>query len=192
MRFPDAIPTIETARLTLRAFDLTDAPAVQRLAGAHEIADTTLLIPHPYPDGVAQQWIATHATEWTAHRALPLAVTLRPTGEFIGSIGLIFTPEHHRAELGYWIAVPFWGKGFATEAARALIDYGFRELGLHRVQAHHFARNLASGRVLLKAGLQREGLSAHAICKNGRFEDAVFYGVLRRDWSGLGRAAPSA
>ncbi|WP_415909052.1 GNAT family N-acetyltransferase [Oleiharenicola sp. Vm1] len=189
MPFPAEFPLIETPRLVLRALDLTDAPAVQRLAGAREVAQATALIPHPYPDGVAEQWIATHAAEWAAHRGLSLAVTLKPTGELIGAIGLTFATAHARAELGYWIGVPFWRHGFATEAATALTDFGFRVLGLNRVQAHHYASNPASGRVLLKVGMRREGTSPRMMRKNERFEDVVFYGVLRRDWPGLGSAA---
>jgi len=192
MPFPAEFPLIETPRLVLRALDLTDAPAVQRLAGAREVANATALIPHPYPDGVAEQWIATHAAEWAAHRGLSLAVTLKPTGELIGAIGLTFATAHARAELGYWIGVPFWRHGFATEAATALTDFGFRVLGLNRVQAHHYASNPASGRVLLKVGMRREGTSPRMMRKNERFEDVVFYGVLRRDWPGLGSAAPFA
>ncbi len=192
MHFPAEFPLIETPRLALRAFDLTDAPIVRRLAGAKEVAHATALIPHPYPDGVAEQWIATHATEWAAHRVLSLAITLKPTGELIGAIGLTFAEAHARAELGYWIGVPFWRHGFATEAATALTDFGFRVIGLNRVQAHHYASNPASGRVLLKVGLKREGTSPKMMLKNGRFEDVVFYGVLRRDWLGLGSAVPFA
>lgn len=192
MHFPAEFPLIETPRLVLRAFDLTDGPAVQQLAGAREVAATTALIPHPYPDGVAEQWIATHGAEWAAHHGLSLAITLKPGGELIGSIGFTFAEAHARAELGYWIGVPFWRRGFATEAATALTDFGFRFLGLNRVQAHHFASNPASGRVLLKVGLRREGTSPKMMLKNGRYEDVVFYGVLRRDWPGLDGAVPFA
>lgn len=193
MQFPEAYPLIETPRLVLRSFDLTDARDVQILAGAREIADTTALIPHPYPDGVAEQWIAPHAADWAARRSLALAVTLRTSGQLIGAIGLTFAEEHARAELGYWIGVPFWRNGFASEAATAVVDFSFRVLGLNRVQAHHFARNSASGRVLLRCGMKREGLSPRFLFKNGRYEDVVFYGVLRRDWPGMdGSAVPFA
>lgn len=190
MHFTAELPLIETPRLVLRPFDLTDAPVVQHLAGAKEVASTTALIPHPYPDGVAEQWIATHAPEWATHRGLSLAITLKPVGELIGTVGLTFAEPHARGELGYWIGLPFWRRGFATEAASALTDFGFRALGLNRVQAHHYASNPASGRVLLKIGMRREGTSPKMMLKHGRFEDVVFYGVLRRDWPGLGSATP--
>jgi RimJ/RimL family protein N-acetyltransferase len=192
MVFPAEFPLIETPRLLLRPFDLTDGPAVQQLAGAKEVANATALIPHPYPDGAAEQWIATHASEWAAHRVLSLAVALKANGALIGSMGLTIAEEHARAELGYWIGVPFWRNGFATEAASALTDFAFRVLQLNRVQAHHYASNPASGRVLLKVGMRREGTSPKMMFKNGRFEDVVFYGALRRDWPGCGSTAPFA
>ena len=190
MNCPSALPVIETARLRLRPFRAADATALQQLASAREIADTTARIPHPYPDGAAAAWIATHAAAWTEQRELALAITLRDADTLIGSIGLLLEPAHEKAELGYWIGTPFWRRGFASEAATALVNYAFGVLSLQRVQAHHFARNPASGRVLLNAGLRREGVSPRAFKKNERFEDIVFYGALRRDWSGATRDAP--
>lgn len=175
-------PLIETLRLRLRPFAPADAPDVRRLAGVREVAETTARIPHPYPEGAAEAWIATHGAEWTARRQLVLAITPRETGELAGAVGLSLQPEHESGELGYWLGVPYWGHGFATEAAAALVDFAFRRLALHRVQARHFARNRASGRVLLRAGLHREGASPEAMRKDGRFEDLVFYGLLRRQW----------
>ncbi len=188
MQFPAEFPLIETPRLVLRAFDLTDAGPLRLLAGEKEIARATARIPHPYPDGAAEQWIATHPAEWAAQRSLSLAVTLRGSGTLVGATGLAFAPEHRRAELGYWIGVPFWRIGYATEAAAAVTDFGFRILGLNRVQAHHYAGNPASGGVMRKMGMRREGLSPDMIFKDGRFEDVVLYGVLRRDWQGPGAA----
>ena len=185
MNFPAEIPVILTPRLRLRPFTAADAAAVQRLAGAREVADPTARLPHPYPEGAAEGWIGGQAAEWSAQRELALAVTWRETGELLGAIGLVFDPANEKAELGYWLGLPHWGQGFATEAASALTDYAFRVLGLQRVQAHHFARNPASGRVLLKTGLRREGVSPRAFLRHGRWEDLVFYGVVRRDWPGL-------
>jgi RimJ/RimL family protein N-acetyltransferase len=81
--------------------------------------------------------------------------------------------------MGYWIGREFWGRGYASEAAAALVAHAFGPLGLQRVQAHRFARNPASGRVLEKAGLHLEGRSPRAFKKAGRFEDIVFYGAVR-------------
>lgn len=192
MHFPPEYPCIETPRLWLRPFAPADARAVQLLAGAREIADTTAVIPHPYPDGAAEAWIATHRAAWEQHQQLTLAITLKTDATLVGAVGFTFSEEHDRAELGYWIGVPFWRNGFATEAASALVDFGFRVLGLQRVQAQHFARNPPSGHVLLKLGMKREGLALRAFKKNGRYEDLVGYGILRRDWPGCGSTPPFA
>ncbi len=174
----DALPTLATARLVLRPFRLGDAPMVQRLAGAREIAATTLTVPHPYPDGAAEEWIATHAAAWAERRGLTLAVTLREDGALVGAVGLALVMADRRAELGYWIGVPWWNRGMATEASRGLIDFGFGTLGLHRIMARHMARNEASGRVMQKLGMAREGVLRDHVLKWGEFEDLVVYAVL--------------
>jgi RimJ/RimL family protein N-acetyltransferase len=185
MPSPAPFPTLSTARLTLRGFTLADARDVQRLAGERAIAETTLLIPHPYPDGAAESWISTHAEAWEQRRAVAFAITDRANGALLGAIGLGIEPAHAAAELGYWIAVPAWGRGYATEAARAVVDFGFRELHLNRVHARYFTRNPASGRVLAKVGFRPEGLSPQAVRRFERFEDIAFCGVLQRDWPGI-------
>ncbi len=183
MNFPANFPVLETARLRLRAFRPADAPDVQRLAGERAVAATTATMPHPYPDGLAPAWIATHADVWRDQRELVLAITLRATGELVGCIGLRFETINEKAELGYWVGRPHWGRGYASEAARALVAYGFEALGLMRIQAHYMAHNPASGRVMEKAGLRREGCSPAAMKKDGRFVDLVFHGALRDQWA---------
>ncbi len=108
------LPILETDRLILRAFDQTDASAVQMFAGAREVADTTLDIPHPYPDGAASAWIATHEPAWQAGTAATYAITLRNTRALIGAIGLTVSKAHASAELGYWIAVSHWNQGYCN------------------------------------------------------------------------------
>src|SRR3954453_17094331 len=107
---------LATERLLLRPFTLDDAPSVQRLVSAYEIAENTLLIPHPYPDGAAAEWIAKH--DKTPKNPV-FAIAL--DGEAIGAIGLDVAPDHDRGEIGYWIGVPYWGRGYMTEAAHAVL-----------------------------------------------------------------------
>jgi [ribosomal protein S5]-alanine N-acetyltransferase len=176
------MPVITTPRLRLRPFADTDAPDVQRLACDRRIAETTLTIPHPYVAGMAEAWIATHEASWENGRGLVLAITLRETGELTGAMGMTLTPEHRSGELGYWMGVPYWGRGFATEAARALCEYGFRTLHLHRIHARHFVINPASGRVLEKLGMREEGVQRQAMLKWGRFVDVREFAILREEW----------
>ncbi|MGH2456012.1 MAG: GNAT family N-acetyltransferase [Candidatus Limnocylindria bacterium] len=175
-------PTLETDRLRLRPFTLADAPAVQALAGAREVAHTTLNVPHPYRDGMAETWIRTHAPGFEAGDQATFAIVNRQTNEVVGAIGLMINLDHARAELGYWVGVPFWNRGYATEATRAALRYGFEELALHRIFALHLVRNPASGRVMQKAGMQREGRLRQHLLKWDRFEDLDYYGLLAEDW----------
>jgi RimJ/RimL family protein N-acetyltransferase len=99
----------------------------------------------------------------------------------VGCIELRVEREHDRAETGYWIGVPFWGQGYATEAVRAVCRFAFEQLGLCRVYAHHIPRNPASGRVLAKAGMTKEGVLRQHARARGRTEDIVIYGLLREE-----------
>jgi ribosomal-protein-alanine N-acetyltransferase len=177
-------PALTTERLVLRPFGLTDGPEVRRLAGERAIADTTLAIPHPYPDGAAEEWIASHPPRFAEGVEAVFAVTRKPEGDLAGAIGLMISPAHAKAELGYWIGVPFWGLGYATEAGRAVLEYGFRGLGLHRIQARYLVRNPASGRVLEKLGMRAEGIQRHGIRKWDVFEDVAQVAILATEWPG--------
>lgn len=151
------LPTLKTSRLVLRPFTLADALDVQRLAGDRHVASTTLRIPHPYQDGIAEEWIGMHTDKFAKDEGISLAVTLLDVRTLIGAVGLEICKAHARAELGCWIGKPYWGKGFASEEAKALVDYGFKVAGLNRIYAHHLVRNPASGRVMLKIGMRHEG-----------------------------------
>ena len=175
-------PEVKTGRLRLRPLAICDAPEIQRLAGAKEIADTTLLIPHPYPDGAAETFINAVAQDWTDKKSAVFAITLADSGQLCGTIGLMLDPKHSRAEMGYWVGVPFWGRGICTEAARGLLGFGFGELNLNKIYAHHFTRNPASGRVLQKIGMKYEGQLRQHILKSDHFEDIFCYGILRSEF----------
>lgn len=176
-----AIAELHTDRLRLRAFDDGDAADVRRLAGAFEIADMTQTVPHPYPEGAAEQWIAGLAPAWADGTGIAWAITTKAQGELVGAIGLRLTPEHAMAELGYWIGVPHWGRGYATEAGAAVLAFGFARLGLNRIQARHLVRNPASGRVMAKLGMRHEGRLRQSVRKHDRFEDLELYARLAGD-----------
>jgi RimJ/RimL family protein N-acetyltransferase len=181
-------PTLTTKRLTLRPFVLEDAWDVERLAGMREIADTTLNIPHPYPVGAATRWIETHAPVWMAGTGVTYAIIETSNGKLAGVVSLMqIHREHRRAELGYWIAVDRWNKGFATEASEALIHFGFHTLGLHRIESTHFVRNPASGKVMQKLGMKQEGLARDSAVKWDRYESLVRYAILEHEWKARGK-----
>lgn len=177
-------PVLETERLILRPFTLADAPEVQRLAGAWEIADTTLNIPHPYRDGMAEEWIGRHQERFDRGELASFAIVLRDEGRLIGAIGLAISERFDRGEMGYWIGVPYWNQGYCTEAARAVLEYGFSVRGLNRIQATHLTRNPASGRVMQKIGMSHEGRLRQHVRKWDRFEDLECYAILRSEYVG--------
>ena len=173
---------LHTARLVLRAPQKSDAPAIQRLADDVDIARNTLTIPHPYPPGAAESWIAMVTEKAADGNHAAFAICDRTSGELCGVIGLRIERDQQRAELGYWIGKPFRGRGLASEASRAMLDYAFRALELERVYAAHFPWNPASGRVLEKAGLKREGILRGHAQKNGERIDLQFFGLLRAEY----------
>lgn len=177
--------TIKTERLRLRPLTMDDAPTVQHLAGRREVAAMTRSIPHPLSLEQTQEWLTQPLADMAAGKCAAFGVLLESARELIGVIGLAnIDTEHGCAEMVFWLGVDWWGHGYTTEAARALRRYGFETLGLNRIYAHHMTKNPASGRVLEKAGLRREGLLRQAIRKWDRFEDVVLYAILRQDWAG--------
>ena len=178
-------PSLATRRLVLRPFEMGDAADVARLGDDRRVSGMTLTLPHPYTICDAEGWIAKHAGMWHADANVVFAICERTdarTDQLVGAIGLIIERPHRRAELGYWIGVEHWGKGYATEASVATIDFGFGSLDLDRIYACHFGANPASGRVLLKTGMAYEGTAAKHLIKWGEPLDQVRYGLHRHDW----------
>jgi RimJ/RimL family protein N-acetyltransferase len=169
------IAVLETARLVLRAARLEDAKRVAALVNDRRIAENTARIPHPYTVDDATEWIRAALS----HSATSYVITI--AAEIIGACGLDMPPSHplsptrpslvrgggsgrvagevrEGAQLGYWIGVPFWGCGYATEAARCLIDHAFGDLGYEVLTASARVSNPASRRVLEKCGFQWTGV----------------------------------
>lgn len=179
------MPILETERLILRPLELSDIPQLVPLIGAREVAATTLRIPHPYTEQHAREFIIQLQTAGAQQAPIAgQAITRKQDSQLIGGIGLQVDDAHKRAELGYWIGVPFWGNGYATEAARAMVAHGFADLQLHRIFASHFAGNKASASVLKKIGMRHEGCRRDHILKWGKFLDSELYGILRPEWEG--------
>jgi len=172
------IPSLATARLNLRPYRDSDVAELLPLIGAREVAATTGRIPHPYSEKDATQFIAAAQKD----DEIRLAITLRSDSRMIGGVGLRLFEPHQNAELGYWLGVPYWGSGFAIEAAREMVRYGFETLHLHRIFATVFIHNPASGRVLVKLGMRREGCQRQHIRKWDQFVDLELYGILRQEW----------
>jgi ribosomal-protein-alanine N-acetyltransferase len=176
------LPTLETERLVLRPLAPEDAAAVRALGGDRRVAEMTLL-PHPFGEEEVRRWVEGRL-EWAAQgKGRPFSVLLKEDGALVGHAGLLLDWDNEKAGLYYWMGVPYWGRGYATEAARELVRHAFEDLGLGRVYADHIARNPASGRVLQKVGMSYEGCRRRDFKKWDRFEDLALYGVLAEEWS---------
>ena len=153
-----SMPVLETKRLILRAPRLEDAKAVAALANDRRIAENTARIPHPYKVSDAEGFIAS-ANKGNGNASFVIA---QRDGTIIGGCGVSRLDEPAPG-LGYWLGVPYWGKGFATEAVHALIDYAFRDLDHTALHAGARVTNPASRRVLEKCGFQWTGVGLYRI-----------------------------
>jgi RimJ/RimL family protein N-acetyltransferase len=152
------IAVLETPRLVLRAPRADDAKAVAKLANDRRVAENTARLPHPYTPSDAQEFIArANGTDGE----LAWIITL-PNDKIIGACG-VGALDGKPPEIGYWLGVPHWGKGYATEAARALIDHAFTELGYETLQAGARVSNPTSRRVLEKCGFQWTGVALRRV-----------------------------
>ena len=174
--------TLTTERLILRPPAAADAEAMQPLLSDRKVAENLLLLPHPYPEGGALEWISKQGEALASGGQESLAIEIRESGAVVGNVSLKFDQDNNRAEMGYWLGVPFWGKGYMTEAVKAVIDHGFECRGLERIHAGHFVGNQASGRVQEKAGMVREGVLRRHYLRWGEYHDDVVYSIIREDW----------
>jgi RimJ/RimL family protein N-acetyltransferase len=178
------VPLLTTEHLLLRELRPDDARAVAIRAGDRRVAKYLIAVPTPYPASLALRWIAGRVAWWPQGRGLTLAITRRSEpDELLGSVSLRRFSRDRRAELGYWLGADAWGNGYATEAATALVDFGFREMGLLRIYAQVLAGNVASCRVLEKLGMVSEGIRRQHIRKGKTLHDVMLYGMLRDEWS---------
>jgi [ribosomal protein S5]-alanine N-acetyltransferase len=179
---PGRPPDLVTDRLVLRELTLADAAGVAAGAGDRRVAQYLMQVPSPYPIALARRWVMHRIEWWEIGRGVTFAVTLPGESALLGTVSLRRYLRDRRAELGYWLAASAWGRGFATEAARATVDFGFRQLGLARVYAQVLAGNRGSLRVLDKLGMVNEGVKRQHVSKARRLHDVVLYGLLRDEW----------
>jgi RimJ/RimL family protein N-acetyltransferase len=186
----EALPTerravLKTARLALRAPRPEDAKAIKSLINDRRIAENTARIPHPYTLEDARTFI-----EAVANGGEPAFLITLPDGRIVGGCG-IGTLRDDGPEIGYWIGVPYWGNGYATEAARALLDHAFGELGYDELRAGARVSNPASRRVLEKCGFQWSGvvlqriraINSSAPCDRFRLDRGLWESL--RSWGKL-------
>ena len=168
---------IKLSRCTLRPWRTGDEASLARYANNRNVSGNLKdRFPFPYTSADATEWIA-----HVAGQAPTCNFAIVVDGEAVGGTGIEVGDDVFRrsAEVGYWLAEPFWGRGIATEVLRALTEYAFATFDLIRLEAGVFSWNPASARVLEKAGYMLEGRMHRAVVKNGRVGDRLIYGLLR-------------
>jgi [ribosomal protein S5]-alanine N-acetyltransferase len=173
---------LETKRLRLRPLSIGDAERIEELAGNYDVAKTTSTIPHPYPKGSAKDFIRNVLEAANKGKLVIFAITLRGTHEIVGLINIHVNQANNRGELGYWIGKPFWGSGYGTEAANAVLTIGFKKLKLNKIYAQAFTSNPGSWKIMEKIGLTYEGTLKQHIYRFGEYFDLAVYGMVREDY----------
>ena len=152
---------------------------IRPIVSNREVAVTTLTIPHPYPENGEIEWLKSIEPKWADGSEPVFAITLAASGELVR----LGDRSGHQAQtsprrVGYIIAAPHWCKGYATEAAAAVLRFGFETLDLNRIFAHHMTINPgASGTIMRKIGMRYEGTMRRHIIKWGELRNIAFYGV---------------
>ncbi len=175
------IPVLETERLRLRPFTLDDEAAVFALVSDPEVARFVRFEAHRTP---AETRAFLELVQQYYRRGEPFAwaILRREDDRLIGSCGFVSQAgERRSAEIGYWLGQPFWGQGYAVEAARALVRFGFEQMGLERVEAKCFVENSAGQRVIEKLGMKFEGTDRSEMIKGG-YPELRVYAIGRDEW----------
>jgi len=174
------LAVLETQRLVLRAPQLVDGKAIAALANDRRIAENTARIPHPYRQADAESWIVGVNADMEGETYL---ITLA-NGTVIGGCGFDMR-EGPAPEIGYWLGAKHWGKGYATEAVRALIDHAFTNLDHKALQSSVRVTNPGSRRVLEKCGFQWTGVGLCRIRALGSSVPVDRFRLERSIWSAL-------
>ncbi len=178
MKYDHQYKTIIINRLLLRLFEKSDALAVTCLCNNYNISKNTLYLPYPYSEEDALSWIENHLDNYEADKLYEFAITDKKTGELFGAIALSNNQSFNHGEIAYWVGEEYWGNGYATEAAQAMLEFGFKEKQLHRVFARYFRSNPASGKVMQKLGMKEEGILKDHVKKDNQYLDLVCYGII--------------
>ncbi|MFZ4828749.1 MAG: GNAT family N-acetyltransferase [Phototrophicaceae bacterium] len=175
---------LETERLRLRPLLHQDLPMICEYLQDVDIHHNTLLIPYPYHLEHAESFLQMVYEQFANASDYVFALSLKSDQRFMGVISLHLLP-HAKGEVGYWLGKPHWGQGYMSEALQRVIAFGFTDLGLQRIQATHFTHNVASGRVMQKANMTREGILRHWYHKDGKPVDVCMYSILREEYLAL-------
>lgn len=175
-------PTIKTERLLLGQLKAADIPAIVKHASNKKISDFTLNLPFPYAEKDAIYWINLANQGFKNGTNIIFGIKLKTDDQFIGGIELNIERRFNRAEIGYWIAEPFWRKGYATEAIKSIMKYGFEHLDLNKFTSSYLAKNPVSGKVMENSGMTKEGELKEHILKKSEYHDLIVFGLTKEQY----------
>lgn len=174
---------ITTQRLILNRPEKNDLEEFYiQINSSEDFAKNLTSITFPFTPEQTERWLEQCNEGYETGESLRLAIREKNIGKLIGTIGIHVDKKHHKAEVGYWLGKEFWSKGYLTEALRAVIDFGFKELNLNKIFATHYLYNLGSERVMQKSGMVLEGLQKQEYLQNGEFLDVKRYAILKEDF----------
>lgn len=178
----ESLPTLETERLLLRKVTRDDVADMYHYGSQEEVARYVTWERHRTQTDT-EGFIDFILDQYANGKLAPWGIEHKESGKLIGTIDYVLWQVKHRVgEIGYVLTPDYWGQGLMTEAARAVVDFGFQRMGLVRVQAKCFVQNQASARVMEKVGMSFEGVNRQSMLVKGRHEDLKMYAILREEY----------
>ncbi|MDP2388502.1 MAG: GNAT family protein [Bacteroidota bacterium] len=181
-------PELNTSRLKLRKIQLTDVPSLIKYANNKKISDQIFNIPYPYREEDAIFRINFVLQGFKNEERYVFVITEKGKEELIGEIGLHLDKTNNSAQFGYWIAEPFWGKGYATEATAAILKFGFETVNLNKIYATHFPENEASGKVMLNNKMIKEAELKEHYKIDDVYKSVIQYRLTKQEYEELNTA----
>ena len=174
---------IETERLIIRRFKPEDYKDVYECCNDYDMVKTTLGLPWPYTEDMAKAWISKQPAREENGESYEFAICFKDNpNKVIGCVSLMdINPRAKRAEMGYWVGKKHWKQGVATEAAKAMLNFGFKKLGMHSIIARYFDINPASGRVMEKCGMTYVGTMREHEFRFDTYYNVGYYEMLESD-----------
>ncbi|GGJ30238.1 GNAT family N-acetyltransferase [Deinococcus roseus] len=180
---PPSFPELSTERLHLRAFEMNDLPTLYQIHADPEVVRYLYWDTRTLEETEAALRRKLEQSSWEEGKSLAWAVIAKDTGVLLGEVVLICHSEkHQQAEIGYVFGTASQGKGYAREAVKAVLEYAFQQLPIHRVYARTDARNHGSRNLLERLGLRQEAHFVHSEIFKGQWGDEVHYAVLEEEW----------
>ncbi len=178
------LPTLLTPRLILRPARMSDAEDLYEYSRDPQVARHVLWDAHTSIHQT-RAYLRYLLRQYRNAAPSSFVIALRDSGKVIGTIGFMWVQQDNRsAEVGYSLSRQYWNRGYMSEALRAIVEFGFSKLLLNRIEAQHEIDNPASGRVMLHAGMRREGTLRQRLYNKGRYVDVELYAILRSDFEG--------